>query len=996
MNLAENMTVGSNRLQNSSKKSVFSTGVNWNQNNSNSNSNIFGGGGNFWEGNHNSSTEIFQNQKSQVLGQGIFSNANQQTGLSNNIFSSTEVLNNHKPSNINTLSTPTKNHNQNSSIFGGNGIFSSLVGVSNQQNKNTNNLVSNGIFGQQGVQNGSQNQNLNGGMVCNQEFQRNQNISGTFYIPFKTTQLVEKKDNNTQDFSRFACITAMSEYNNKSLEELRNEDIVLKRSGQTVNRQNERKATGQIYNHGQKDVVGGLCQNQGLNSFFNSGSTLFNQNNTQNQILNSGSTHTGIQCLGLLQTIEKKDQNQIKLTNNTFSVVPQKQNQITNNSALINRSKNIIQSLEGNFKGTTTEQNQIKGLFNVGTAPSIGATTQSGSTSQMLVGAGYVNKQQGNILFNNAEPQTQNQLIHTNGGFFGSLGISNEQNQNSLVGGGLLSGRQTNHNQIGQKISQQGEEVKPTGSLFGGLTCLSGQTGQISTEQNPNPISRGEGFIFGSPITQPTGIHPVSQPKISIVAPTNILGVNLESVSEGVRNAIFNEKSVKDFIRQIEEEFDFTDDYLNYSRKKTMRPYDYYLEQQGPTILSNEFYRSSFKSRQNLPKETNFKDLKNFINLSYSNPKKKFNIQDKFLQNKRKAASYLSTNERDFNRNIIEINKKSRLDSPYEKKQKFEFNYKIDKDEKDENYSDNFDINYNATSIRSSGNTNISIDNFKETFINKFDREEKIIQFLITIKDQNIEFRLAANKNNSISLLKELILEKLNNVNKSKYKLVSVENLILMKKNRFMIDNKKISDYEIKYEDKIVVIVDHQNKEEEEKDEQVSQTEKRCVNDKMVLKEKIKNKYSVNLNEITPLGMLPILSKTTYKTQPGINFLARMTLNELKNVEKFSVYNDYGKVQWKNSVNLCELDLDDIIDIGERVIRIYRGKTPRPPIGIGLNKPAILTLHNILPAEEVKTDEEKDEFIEKLKIICVEQHGKFINYDFISNDLTFSVDNFNF
>lgn len=689
---------------------------------------------------------------------------------------------------------------------------------------------------------------------------------------------------------------------------------------------------------------------------------------------------------GSFQGIGQNDQNQNKQNSTGLFGGIGLQSQTTNNSSLFQPTQNSNQTSGGLFSGLTGGQN--KSLLNTG-----GGTSNQPNTQGEL-NLGFQNKPQGGGLFNITEPQTQKQVGQTSTGLFGSLGLSGGQNQNPLSGGGgLFSQGQTNPNTSGQGVRFLGGEQKPTGSLFGGLTGLSTQAG--STEQNlPSTLSGGL-FSGSAGSTQPSSTQPTTQPLISIVAPTNILGVNLETVSDSVRNAVYSEKSVIDFIKQIEEELDFTDGCLNCSKKKSKPTYNYFLEQERPTIKPNDFYRSMSKRRSYEPKESNFNDFNYYANLPYTVPKRKFATEEKFLQHKRRAPSYYSNLERDFNRNIIEINTKSRLDSSFERKQKLDFDNYNEQVEKNENYSENLYNNYKATSIINNGNTNFTISNLKDTIINNGKKDEKIVQFTITIKDQDIEFNLSANKTNPISLLKELIVEKLKNFHKSNFKILSVENLTLMKKNRFMTDNKKISDYDINNGDNILAIVDHSDEEEEEKDAHISRTEKSSLYDKKSFKTKTLDKNSIiNSNEMAPIDMLPVLNKATYKTEPGMNIISRMTVNELKNVPKFSVFNEHGKIQWKDPVNLCELDLDDIIEIGERFIRIYKGHTPKPPIGVGLNKQAILTLYNIIPAEDLKTNEEKEEFIEKLKIICVEQQGKFINYNFISKDLSFSVDNF--
>jgi hypothetical protein len=74
-----------------------------------------------------------------------------------------------------------------------------------------------------------------------------------------------------------------------------------------------------------------------------------------------------------------------------------------------------------------------------------------------------------------------------------------------------------------------------------------------------------------------------------------------------------------------------------------------------------------------------------------------------------------------------------------------------------------------------------------------------------------------------------------------------------------------------------------------------------------------------------------------------------MTLDELKNVYNFSIWNQHGKIEWKDKVDLTKLDLDKIVKIEPLLIELYGGeKIDLPAKGEKLNKPAKYILENIL------------------------------------------------
>ena len=86
-------------------------------------------------------------------------------------------------------------------------------------------------------------------------------------------------------------------------------------------------------------------------------------------------------------------------------------------------------------------------------------------------------------------------------------------------------------------------------------------------------------------------------------------------------------------------------------------------------------------------------------------------------------------------------------------------------------------------------------------------------------------------------------------------------------------------------------------------------------------KEKNEEKNNNNKNnELVPIELIPKLTKEGYKCIPSILELSRMTKEELKKVEGFKIYNQYGEVEFKEPVNLLGLDLDKLVDIEKNMI----------------------------------------------------------------------------
>ena len=67
----------------------------------------------------------------------------------------------------------------------------------------------------------------------------------------------------------------------------------------------------------------------------------------------------------------------------------------------------------------------------------------------------------------------------------------------------------------------------------------------------------------------------------------------------------------------------------------------------------------------------------------------------------------------------------------------------------------------------------------------------------------------------------------------------------------------------------------------------------------------------------------PVLTKTGYHCRPTIECLACYTSDQLKKVEKFAIWVDnVGEIEWEEPVDLCGLNLDNLITIQQNVIEV--------------------------------------------------------------------------
>lgn len=98
--------------------------------------------------------------------------------------------------------------------------------------------------------------------------------------------------------------------------------------------------------------------------------------------------------------------------------------------------------------------------------------------------------------------------------------------------------------------------------------------------------------------------------------------------------------------------------------------------------------------------------------------------------------------------------------------------------------------------------------------------------------------------------------------------------------------------------------------------------------------------------------MIPKPPKAGYKISPDIITLSRMTLEEIQNVENFTIENQFGKIVFLGKTDLTGVDLEKLVTIVHRNAEVYDDNDPeikkiKPKVGEKLNKPAKIILYDI-------------------------------------------------
>jgi hypothetical protein len=85
-----------------------------------------------------------------------------------------------------------------------------------------------------------------------------------------------------------------------------------------------------------------------------------------------------------------------------------------------------------------------------------------------------------------------------------------------------------------------------------------------------------------------------------------------------------------------------------------------------------------------------------------------------------------------------------------------------------------------------------------------------------------------------------------------------------------------------------------------------------------------------------------------YSTRPSLETLQSYSDSRLAAVEDFTICHEmYGEITWPGLTDVRGISIDDDVIIEDRAVEVYPSKEEPPvPIGVGLNKPALVTLYN--------------------------------------------------
>ncbi|KAE8681365.1 Nuclear pore complex protein NUP98B [Hibiscus syriacus] len=150
-------------------------------------------------------------------------------------------------------------------------------------------------------------------------------------------------------------------------------------------------------------------------------------------------------------------------------------------------------------------------------------------------------------------------------------------------------------------------------------------------------------------------------------------------------------------------------------------------------------------------------------------------------------------------------------------------------------------------------------------------------------------------------------------------------------------------------------------------------------------------------------ALMPKLKRSDYYTEPRIQELAAKERAEpgyCRHVKDFVVgRNGYGSIKFLGETDVRRLDLESLVQFNNREVIVYMDDTKKPPVGQGLNKPAVVTLLNIKcfdkkTGQQYMEGPKVEKYKEMLKRKAEDQGAEFLSYDPIQGEWKFRVNHF--
>ncbi|CAN8062817.1 unnamed protein product [Agarophyton chilense] len=146
------------------------------------------------------------------------------------------------------------------------------------------------------------------------------------------------------------------------------------------------------------------------------------------------------------------------------------------------------------------------------------------------------------------------------------------------------------------------------------------------------------------------------------------------------------------------------------------------------------------------------------------------------------------------------------------------------------------------------------------------------------------------------------------------------------------------------------------------------------------------------------INIVPVCRRPNYVTVPSMDELGNMSEEELSHVEGFAIYREnVGDVRWETPVDIRGLNLDEIVSIEPGTVTIYPSNDAVPQPGEELNKPAIVRMHGVWKKKGgvVQKDAQSvAKMVRNLKHHCDREGLQFRGYDVGTGTWSFRAQRF--
>ncbi|GKV04083.1 hypothetical protein SLEP1_g16291 [Rubroshorea leprosula] len=150
-------------------------------------------------------------------------------------------------------------------------------------------------------------------------------------------------------------------------------------------------------------------------------------------------------------------------------------------------------------------------------------------------------------------------------------------------------------------------------------------------------------------------------------------------------------------------------------------------------------------------------------------------------------------------------------------------------------------------------------------------------------------------------------------------------------------------------------------------------------------------------------ALMPKLRRSDYYTEPRIQELAAKERGDpgyCRHVKDFVVgRHGFGSIKFLGETDVRRLDLESLIQFNNREVIVYMDDSKKPPVGQGLNKPAVVTLLNIKcfdkkTGRQYTEGPKAEKYKEMLKRKTEDQGAEFVSYDPVKGEWKFRVNHF--